>query len=286
MKKLSEHHQLDPRKSGRLNYPEPYLQDAAKTADDLRARFPEAPAETEIMLIGRQGDNYEKDGVKYTHMAFLLRYPSGEMEVCHLINDYSCNKSTIRVNSLEEFFSDGLYKFDHAVWGLDKNRQEGLLKLLYSDLEILHQPKYSAIPSPAMTNYQNCNQWALEMLTAASHPDLLAAPSLEERRAAMQRQLHDEGYKPAIKNLNLLTQPLVPLAAPYVKLDDHTKTERLQGKLRFSSVKSVVDHLAAEPLLQQEYPGPTIAADLHKAPSFMEQMSAKLSKKSSGRSSL
>ena len=184
MKKLSEHHQLDPRKSGRLNYPEPYLQAAAKTADDLRARFPEAPAETEIMLIGRQGDNYEKDGVKYTHMAFLLRYPSGEMEVCHLINDYSCNKSTIRVNSLEEFFSDGLYKFDHAVWGLDKNRQEGLLKLLYSDLEILHQPKYSAIPSPAMTNYQNCNQWALEMLTAASHPDLLAAPSLEERRAA------------------------------------------------------------------------------------------------------
>jgi hypothetical protein len=217
--------------------------------------------DTHILLIARQGNNQEGWGVFYTHTAFLLAYPDGSYEVCHLIHDNKVGTSMIRVQGLPQFFMDDLYSFHHAVWAIEPAVQTALLDLLYTDKDLLHNPLYNALASHLDVAYQNCNLWAMEMASLAAlrrgewqadidHKEIEALPTVSARREILQSMVHAHGYVPDTVQMSGWFKTLIPWISSSAKLDDHRPSqEASHGVLTFAAAKSIVDFFAHKGLI-------------------------------------
>lgn len=205
--------------------------------------------EAPLVLVSRTGTDLHRFGIRYSHAGFALRH-DGAWEVRQLY--YACSESRPRL------FDQGLAGF--LVSGDD--RGSGYLSLVLMPLEAaqslaaaaldnrtalsLLAADYSANAYAFSTRYQNCNQWAIELMA-------LAWGGLQARsggRAAAQDWLRGEGgYMPEGVALGahwpLFVAPFVPL----IHLDDHPEDDRFALRLRTTLPTDL------ERFVRQRWPG-------------------------------
>ena len=102
---------------------------------------------------------------------------------------------------------------------------------------------------PFSTEYQNSNQWVLEVLAAAGSPDTNQASS----RVQAQARLKQQGYKASRLHLKLHERLGARFGIDHVAVEDHPAGERISGNYSVVTVESVFDFLHQQNLLLQDY---------------------------------
>ena len=87
---------------------------------------------------------------------------------------------------------------------------------------------------PFSTQYQNSNQWALEVIAAAEALD----PRVQSRRQA-QQWLEVAGYQPTELKLDAVTRLGARFSKANVAFDDHPSQLRWSDRIRTVTVDSV-----------------------------------------------
>lgn len=201
-------------------------------------------------LVARSGLDLERFGLRYSHAGIGLREGElGAWSVRQLY--YACEEGRPRV------FDQGLGGF---VFGTQDPRA-GFLSLLLLpaglgealERAVADKPRalgllagtYSANAHAHSLQYQNCNQWLVEML-ASAWGELPAGP---QPRQWAQAWLRQQGYAPEGVNVGshwlMAAAPLVP----WIHLDDHPEADRQALRLRTSlpgDIEAFVRGLAPE----------------------------------------
>ena len=193
-----------------------------------------------VALIARNGTNLERFGRRYSHAGFALKAnPNSAWSVRQLY--YACDERRPRL------FDQGLAGF---LFGTDDP------SLGYISLVLLSGPEADAIERAALANeralrllaatysanayayglqYQNCNQWVIELL-AAAWGDLADGSDL---RARAQQWLAQQGYAPTPvdvgSHLLMAAAPFVPM----VHVRDHPLDDQYALRFRTSLPDSI-----------------------------------------------
>ncbi len=195
---------------------------ALQTRDALEA------SGARVALLARAGQDLSAYGLRYSHAAFVVRdHPKGRWTVVHALNTCGTDRSGLYDEGLANFYLDGLFAWDALLLVPSPAVQERLGAFLAKDAARFHAPAYNMVANPFSTRYQNSNQWLAETLAGA----LSAAPLAD--RAAAQRWLWDQGFRPAILPMPPVTQVAAALR-PNVALDDQPR-----GRLREGMVETV-----------------------------------------------
>ena len=73
-----------------------------------------------VALIARIGQDLSRYGLKYSHVAFVVRdHPDGRWTVVHLLNECGTDHSDIYAEGLVNFYADGLVSDETAIVWLD-----------------------------------------------------------------------------------------------------------------------------------------------------------------------
>ena len=102
-------------------------------------------------------------------------------------------------------------------------------------LQLLHS-RYSANAYPYSVQYQNCNQWLVELLALAWAP----LPADDAARRGAQQWLQAQGYAPSV--LTVGWRPLMwlgQLLLPWVHGDDHPDADLAQARYQVSMPASI-----------------------------------------------
>jgi hypothetical protein len=114
----------------------------------------------------------------------------------------------------------------------------------------LHETKYNVVAYPFATDYQNSNQWVLEVLAAAmAQAD--GAPAIVKREQA-QQWLRQHKYQPSVLHIGLGKRVGARLFVANATTTDHPAGERISGNYSVVTVESVFDFLHQRSQLQQE----------------------------------
>ena len=189
-----------------------------------------------VALVSRSGLDLARFGIRHSHAGFALREgPLGPWSVRQLY--YACSEGRPRL------FDQGLAGFAFgtddpalgflsivllppaAAEALERSVRDAALALP------LLAGAYSANAYAFGLRYQNCNQWAAEMMASAwGNVDLQAA----EPRAQAQAWLQTAGYAPPPVEVD--SRPLMFAAGfvPWVHTDDHPEEDVLAMRFRTS----------------------------------------------------
>ncbi len=192
----------------------------------------------EVALVARSGLNLARFDVRYSHAGIALRQGAlGAWSVRQLY--YACDEGRPQV------FDQGLAGFVSGtedpdsgylsavllpapaaqrlqLTALDKPRAVGLLAARYSANAYAHS-----------LQYQNCNQWLVELL-AVAWGDLRVDPSRPALRSQAQQWLAMQGYQPEGVNVGSHALMAVAPLVPWIHLDDHPESDRFALRLRTS----------------------------------------------------
>lgn len=211
---------------------------AVRTNQTLNDIFPRS----DVVLLARGGQDLSRFGLTFSHLAFAIRVNGAPWQVIHELNRCHANTSRIYQEGIADFI--GPTSMEADVWvivpGLEL--QKALLPMLAKEAEIarrLHEPSYSAVAYPFDTQFQNSNQWVLEVLGAA----MAAAKPEETSRPLVQAWLKSHGYRPSRLHLTLKERIAARTYAPHANVVDHPAGERISGNYSVVTVDSVVDFL-------------------------------------------
>jgi hypothetical protein len=98
----------------------------------------------------------------------------------------------------------------------------------------MHDAHYNMVAYPFSTQYQNSNQWALEVIAAAEARDALVSS-----REQAQQWLKLAGYQPTELKLGAMTRLGARVAKANVAFDDHPGELRWSDRIRTVTVDSV-----------------------------------------------
>lgn len=185
-------------------------------------------------LISRNGTDLRRFGIRYSHAGVILKASAnGPWSVRQLY--YACDERRPRL------FDQGLPGF---LFGTDDPALGYVSIVLLPEADAasvehaaldnalalrLLAATYSANAYPFSTEYQNCNQWVLELLAAAWAP----LANTEDVRSQAQQWLAGNGYVPPPVEVG---SRLLMIAAPFVPMihvDDHPIED--QYALRFKT---------------------------------------------------
>lgn len=188
-----------------------------------------------VAIIGRIGSDLSEYGLRYSHAAFVWRdHPSGRWRVVHMLNQCGTPNSDLFAEGLGNFFLDDPLIYEALLVIPSTELQARITRALGTALpRRLYESKYSLIANPWATQYQNSNQWLLEV-TAASLSDAAAAS-----RTDAQRWLRTQGYAPSVLVLPPLKRLGARLFAANTRFDDHTNEEWSSSRYNVVSVESV-----------------------------------------------
>lgn len=214
------------------------LYDASRIALQIRSFLDASGAE--LALIGRAGADVSRYGLTYTHMGIVLRdHPKGRWFFVHMLNRCATDTAALYDDGLINFFTDDPYRLVALVIIPSPSLQHRLRRNVLGSLAIkLHQPRYSMIAYPFADQYENSNQWVLELIAASQAPERMVA----SRRDA-QRYLADKGYKPDRIPISAMERLGATLFRANMHFDDHPLAERLQGEYQVVTVESVLRYL-------------------------------------------
>ncbi|CAE6708228.1 hypothetical protein XA1311A_06070 [Xanthomonas arboricola] len=211
----------------------------------------------QVVLLARGGQDLSRYGLKHSHLAFALREDDGTWRVKHLLNHCKSDNSALYHEGLSNFIGESALTADLRVGVPAPMLQQQLRTLLQDPATLahaLHEARYSMIAYPFSTDYQNSNQWVLEVLAAAlaatSAAEATAAP-VSDRRSA-QAWLKRNGYQPTRLHLDLSKRIGARFFVANAAVTDHPASERISGNYSVITVESVFDFLQQQQMLQQD----------------------------------
>jgi hypothetical protein len=174
-----------------------------------------------IAIVARVGSDQSKRGVRYTHVAFAQReHAKGRWTVTHLLNVCGEETADLYDEGLANFFLDDLFAMEAKVVVPSEPLQDRLIEAINSPLKrALFEPQYSLIANPWETRFQNSNNWALELIAAATAP----RRDVGNRRQA-QEWLRSTGYQPTRIAIGAGERAGTRLFAANIRYSDHPDT--------------------------------------------------------------
>ena len=221
---------------------------AAVTADTL-----DALPDVDVVLAARGGQDLSKYGLRHSHLAFLVRNDNGSWDAVHLLNHCKSDSSDLYREGLVNLVGESSISRDLRV-GIPTPQLRAALKTLLSDAapqaRALHQPRYSMLAYPGSSEYQNSNQWILEV-TAAAMAQVAGDTALDNRDSALV-WLKQKGYTPSRLHIGIGKRLGARFLADNVAVTDHPASERISGNYSVVTVESVFDFLHRSGALQRE----------------------------------
>ncbi|MBB4131289.1 DUF2145 domain-containing protein [Xanthomonas sp. 3075] len=215
----------------------------------------------QVVLLARGGQDLSRYGLKHSHLAFALREEDGSWRVRHLLNQCKSDTSELYREGLSNFIGESALNADLRV-GVPTPALQRQLRTLLQDPGVLahtlHQARYSVIAYPFSTEYQNSNQWVLEVVAAAlaaTDASATASAAVHDRRSA-QAWLKTNGYQPTRLHLDLGKRIGARFFVANAAVTDHPAGERISGNYSVITVESVFDFLQQAHVLQQDFPIP------------------------------
>jgi len=203
-----------------------------------------------LALVARSGMDLARFDQRYSHAGFSLRASENTPWSVRQLY-FSCDEGRPRI------FDQGMAGF---VLGGDDPKL-GFVSLLFLPPETsarleraaldkglalqLLNPHYSANAYAFGLQYQNCNQWVVEML-AAAWSDAQVNGSTEQARAQAQAWLRGQGYQPTAMELSW--RPLMWLGAfiPWIHDEDHPAEDLAALRYRVSMPASLEAFVRAQ----------------------------------------
>lgn len=207
---------------------------AVKTRDALEATG------AQVALVARVGQDLSKYNLRFSHMAFVWRdHPQGKWLVIHELNQCGTAESALYNEGLANFFFDDMFAWDALIITPSPELQAKIVKRLKNphQLESMHEARYNMVAYPFSTQYQNSNQWVLEILA-----DVMRNAE-QTNRAQSQTWLKQNGYKPSMLHIMALQRLAGRMFKANVAFDDHPNGDRYAGKIEVVSVDSVADFM-------------------------------------------
>jgi hypothetical protein len=221
------------------------LRFAAVLRDELAA------SDDSVALVSRSGLDLSRFHIRYSHGAVAWRSEQGAWSARQLY--YSCDEGRPRI------YDQGLAGFamgtDDPQLGyvsivrLPPQAVLALRPALLDTSRALHLlgAQYSANAYAYGLQYQNCNQWLIEML-AAGWGDLADGDDLRQRA---QRWLREQNYVPQPVEVGSRWLMLASYFVPLLHLDDHPDEDRAALQLHIS-LPSTVETFARDRFPQSE----------------------------------
>lgn len=221
---------------------------AAVTADTL-----DALPDVDVVLAARGGQDLSKYGLRHSHLAFLVRNAQGRWDVVHLLNRCKSDTSDLYREGLVNLVGESAITTDLRVGVPTPAVRTALKSLLSGDAaqaRALHQPRYSMLAYPGSTEYQNSNQWILEV-TAAAMVQAGNGSALADRTTTLA-WLKQAGYTPTRMHIGIGKRLGARFFADNVAVTDHPASERISGNYSVVTVESVFDFLHRSGALERE----------------------------------
>ncbi|MBC7624869.1 MAG: DUF2145 domain-containing protein [Aeromicrobium sp.] len=223
--------------------------DAPPRPDSVRMAFSSASAlsaaldqaQPEVALVARVGQDLSKYGLRYSHIAFVLKDPAaGQWRTMHLLNACGTAESAIWKEGLANFFLDDLFSYESLLIIPSRSAQRKILEKLAEPSQYLQlfTPRYNMLAYPFSTRYENSNQWVLELLTK-----MYADPITIDTREKSQQWLKLMGYEPTTLNLGPMTRLGGRMFRANVTFDDHPNERRYADKIDIVTVVSITQFL-------------------------------------------
>ena len=219
------------------------FQRAMLTAQNLQERLNNV--DSDIVLIGRAGQDLSKYKLRYSHMGFAYRQgPDAQTQtparwrVVHLLNDCGSDKSDLWYEGLGNFFLDDMFDYDSVILVPPPAIAERLLTRLQTGnaLRTLHTPKYSMVAYPFSTRYENSNAWVLETTAAA-----ISQETLINTREEAQAWLKLKRYQPSEMKVGAMTRLGGRMFKANIAFDDHPDELRYNSRIQTVTVDSMLD---------------------------------------------
>ena len=194
----------------------------------------------QVALIARVGQDLSKYHLRYSHIGYVWRdHPNGRWLVVHQLNHCGTAESALYNEGLGNFFLDDLFAFEALILIPAPETQQRLAQLLTSEMpKRLYSPRYNMVAYAFSTMYQNSNQWALEMLAAASATDTLI-----DQREQAQAWLKLVGYRPSTVSIPAMTRLGGRMFHANIAFDDHPFDRRMAGMIDTVTVDSIAQFL-------------------------------------------
>ncbi len=228
---------LDARQQDRL------LQVAALVRREL-----ESAGQT-VALVSRSGLDLQRFGIRYSHAGFSLKDHDTPWSVRQLY--YACDEHRPRLydQGLAGFLfgtDDPEVGYVSIVW-MPQAQADAVERAAQDKARALRliAGRYSANAYPFSLRYQNCNQWAAELLATAWG----ALADGADLRARAQDWLRDHGYAPAPVEVGSHAVMFAGTFVPWIHYDDHPADDRYALQFRTSLPA------ALEAFVRQHAPG-------------------------------
>ena len=190
-----------------------------------------------LALISRAGLDLGRFGVRYSHAGFSLKHsPDTPWAIRQLY--YACDEKQPHI------FDQGMLGF---LLGMNEPGLGYVSVVLLPDADTAELERaaldkqqalkllgatYSANAYPFSLQYQNCNQWVVEVLAAARGRLLEGgSPALREQAQAW---LHDRGYIPSVIDVGWRPLMWATALVPWLHNDDHPAADQAQALYRVS----------------------------------------------------
>lgn len=198
-----------------------------------------------VALIGRVGQDLSKYGIRYSHIAFVQKdMGSGQWRVTHLLNACNSNQSALWHQGLANFFLDDLYAYDALLILPAPALQDKLLSVMNdgSSMKAMHQPLYNMLAYPFSDQYQNSNQWVLEVFAKALSQQANFVTPIDSRKQA-QQWLKLTNYAPTTLKLSTATRLGARVFRANVAFDDHPTERRFADLIDTVTVESIAAYI-------------------------------------------
>ncbi|NRR30130.1 DUF2145 domain-containing protein [Oxalobacteraceae bacterium] len=192
----------------------------------------------DVAIVGRQGQDLSKYGLKYSHVGLAYRPAAGQpWRIYELLNQCGTARSELWVDGLANFFMDDPYSLDAVLIVPPEKVAAKLGDALHQPafLRGFHEAKYNMVAYPFSTKYQNSNQWVLEILAAAEASDIRI-----RNREQAQAWLKMAGYVPTEMHIGPLTRLGGRMVKANVAFDDHPSALRFSDRINAVTVDSIM----------------------------------------------
>ncbi|MEG0184630.1 MAG: DUF2145 domain-containing protein [Stenotrophomonas sp.] len=213
----------------------------------------DALPDVEVVIAARGGQDLSRYGLRHSHLAFLVREDDGRWRAMHLLNRCKTDSSQLYREGLGNFVGESGSHTDLRI-GVPPPALRAALKAMLAAPAIqpkaLHETNYNVVAYPFSTDFQNSNQWVLEVLAAAM-AQAEGGPVIVKREQA-QQWLRAQKFQPSVLHIGLGKRVGARLFVANATTTDHPASERISGNYSVVTVESVFDFLHQRSQLLQE----------------------------------
>jgi hypothetical protein len=193
-----------------------------------------------VALVARAGQDLSNYGVEYSHMGIAVRdHRGGRWTVVHELNDCGTASSDLYEDGIGNFFLTDLYRYRAQLVIPGPALQARLAAFMKGRAaRRMHEPHYNMLSYVYGTQYQNSNQWVLEILAGAD-----AADGEVATRAEAQARLKAQGYRPPTVHIPAAVRLGARMFRANVAFDDHPFDRRMAGQIDTVTTDAVLSWL-------------------------------------------